>query len=183
MIENKCPLCFTIKIKKVFDKGGISYYRCQQCGFLFSGQLQNPNLDNQIMDQYDPAYISYLEESPEDSLNFCKVIETIEKFKSLKQARVLDIGAGTGKLVRFLRRRAIDACGIEPSGVLYDRYLSKEPFFYLADLKELRRALPLIKFDAVIVSDVIEHIRDPHVFFRDLSLVFKSQSCCFYQYS
>lgn len=179
MIENKCPVCFTHKTREVFHKNFIHYYRCRLCNFLFSGQTQNPNLENRTIGHYEPAYISYLEEAAGDNPNFRKMVESIEKFKSLKHARVLDIGAGSGKFVRFLRQRAIDSYGIEPSEALYSQYLSKEPFFYLTDIKGLKEKSPLVKYDVVFVSDVIEHVQDTHSFFRGLSMVLKPKAVIF----
>ncbi|MFA5260765.1 MAG: class I SAM-dependent methyltransferase [Candidatus Omnitrophota bacterium] len=168
----QCPLCHAENIKKSFEKNFIFYYRCPSCRFLFSGQTQNPNLENVTIEQYEPAYVNYLEDSPEDDINFSHMLAWIEKFKPLNGLKVLDIGTGTGKLVRYLRRRSVDAFGLEPSSALYNRYLSKDPFFFLTDVKGLPAvSSSAVKYDAVIISDVIEHIQDPHSFFRDLCLI------------
>ena len=169
----RCPLCRSDNTKESFQKTLIRYYRCRSCRFLFSAQNQNPNLELETVEQYEPAYVSYLEDSPEDTINFRKLLEWIEQFKSLKGLRVLDVGTGTGKLVRYLRNRSVDAFGLEPSAALYKRYLSKEPFFFFADLKGLTAVSPAVQYDAVIIADVLEHIPDPQAFFSDLRLILK----------
>ncbi len=167
-----CPLCSTEHIKEIFKKNAVPYFRCLSCGFLFSGQTQNPNLDHNTLEEYEPAYIHYLEDSPEDAVNFSRMLAWIERFKPLKGLRVLDIGTGTGKLVRYLRRDSVDAYGIEPSAALYNRYLSREPFFFLTDIQGLPGvSAPQARYDAVIISDVLEHVRAPRLFFHDLGLV------------
>jgi 2-polyprenyl-3-methyl-5-hydroxy-6-metoxy-1,4-benzoquinol methylase len=170
-MERSCPLCGMEGIKKYFDKNSIPYHRCASCRFLFSGQEQNPNLQNSTIDQFEPAYLSFLEESTEDKYNFNNILNSLSRYKVLKGMRVLDIGTGTGKLVHFLREQNINAFGLEPSLVLYKHYLSKDPFFFLTDLRGLTSSISNVKYDVVIISDVLEHIQEPHPFFRDLSLI------------
>ncbi|HOY10079.1 MAG TPA: class I SAM-dependent methyltransferase [Candidatus Omnitrophota bacterium] len=173
-MSKQCPLCHAENIKESFEKNLIFYYRCPSCRFLFSGQDQNPNLENTAIEHYEPAYVRYLEDSPEDEINFSKTLAWIEQFKPLNGLRVLDVGTGTGKFVRYLRRNSVDAFGLEPSVALFNRYLAREPFFFLTDLQGLPSATsPELKYDAVIISDVIEHVRDPHPFFSGLDRVLK----------
>jgi 2-polyprenyl-3-methyl-5-hydroxy-6-metoxy-1,4-benzoquinol methylase len=51
--------------------------------------------------------------------------------------RLLDVGAGSGKLVRYLRSRGVDAHGIEPSRALFARFLAGDAAFTCATLGEI----------------------------------------------
>jgi SAM-dependent methyltransferase len=92
----------------------------------------------------------------------------MEGFATLEGKRLLDVGAGSGKLVRFLRGHGIDAHGIEPSRALFDRFLAGDAAFTCATLDELRASTPQT-FDIVTAFDVIEHVPDPRGFLRGVS--------------
>ena len=89
-------------------------------------------------------------------------------FAPLEGRRLLDVGAGSGKLVQFFRGRAIDAHGIEPSRALFDRFLAGDTAFTYATLDEFHASDPQT-FDIVTAFDVIEHVADPREFLRAVS--------------
>ena len=83
----------------------------------------------------------------------------IERFLSNGAgARVLEIGAGGGQLVRELRRRGYTAYGVEPARWNPDEGLVDS----LADLPEG------LRFDVIILQDVLEHLFDPGTILSEL---------------
>jgi SAM-dependent methyltransferase len=93
-------------------------------------------------------------------------------FGSLQSARLLDVGAGSGKLVRYLIGRGVLARGLEPAHPIFDRFLKGDPAFTCAMLRDYRSAdgRPM---DVVTAFDVLEHVADPASFLGDISAQLK----------
>jgi hypothetical protein len=86
----------------------------------------NPNLANTI-DDFEDAYLRYLEADPSDAANFASLVAWMERRGPLRGARLLDVGAGSGKLVRRFLAHGTIAEGLEPSRSLFDRFLAGDP--------------------------------------------------------
>jgi 2-polyprenyl-3-methyl-5-hydroxy-6-metoxy-1,4-benzoquinol methylase len=166
-----CALCGSDQARSMFDNGGHHYWRCRGCGLTFARGGGNANFHESI-DDYEPAYRQYLNDGPVDAANLDDVIRWIESHVTLSAAtRVLEVGAGSGKLVRRLRRdRSCLVSAIEPSTALFNAYslatLGIEPIT-LPQLAS-RQAPP---FDVVTVLDVIEHIPESAEFVEALARV------------
>ena len=167
-----CPLCCTDQIQQSFEKQGVPYYRCLACDFVFSKPSRNANLTNEI-DDYEAAYSKYLAESEEDEWNHAALLRWAERFCSLNGQRVLDIGCGSGKFVRFLRRTNVDAFGLEPATPLFSRYLATDPFFVHQTFEEYAEESTSDQFEVIFASDVIEHVERPDLFLRDASVLLR----------
>jgi SAM-dependent methyltransferase len=165
--ERTCPLCGFSHAAPLFTKRQTDYWACAACTFRFATPDVNPNL-TQTIDGYEEAYLQYLATDASDAVNFESLYRWMEGFAPLEGKRLLDVGAGSGKLVRYLRGRGIDAHGIEPSRALFDRFLAGDAAFTCATLDELHLPNPQT-FDIVTAFDVIEHVADPRGFLRGVS--------------
>ena len=163
-----CCICGSDRLGVAFEKKGIAYYRCLGCGFVFSQPASNANFEN-TLEEYEPAYLTYLDNAWEDELNLKSLLRWTQRFGAVEGARVLDVGTGSGKLVRFLRQRSVDAYGIEPAGPLYARFLADAPFFFNTSVEAMAAALPLGRFNVIFACDVIEHVARPDVFMECIS--------------
>jgi SAM-dependent methyltransferase len=160
--ERSCPLCGSSPAAVLFQKRATDYWRCPACTFRFATPEVNPNL-TKTLDGYEAAYLQYLAVDPSDAANFDALCRWMERFAPLAGKRLLDVGAGSGKLVRYLRGRGVDAHGVEPSRALFDRFLGGDPAFVCATLDDLLASAPQT-FDIVTAFDVIEHVPDPRKF-------------------
>jgi 2-polyprenyl-3-methyl-5-hydroxy-6-metoxy-1,4-benzoquinol methylase len=167
-MRRSCSLCGDDRVRHIFDKADIPYFKCLACGFVFSRPATNANFENTIGD-YEPAYLQYLEESVEDERTHVALLNWAEGFLPLEGKRVLDVGAGSGKFVRFLRRRRVEAHGIEPAAPLYSRFLADEPFFFSKSIEAFAEESEGDSFDVVFASDVMEHVERPDVFLCKVS--------------
>src|SRR4029077_16848087 len=113
-------------------------------------------------------YLQYLGPDESDEVNLSSLCGWMRRIVPLEGKRLLDIGAGSGKLVRFLRARGIEAHGLEPSRALFDRFLGTEDAFTCALLDRYRATGPA-PFDIVTAYDVIEHVPDPVAFLGDVA--------------
>jgi 2-polyprenyl-3-methyl-5-hydroxy-6-metoxy-1,4-benzoquinol methylase len=166
-----CPLCAGDRTAAVFEKSGRQYWRCRTCTLLFARAATNANF--QAIDDFEPAYLQYLDDGPADVRNLDDIIGWIESHVSLRSpsCRLLDVGAGGGKLVRRLRQtRSCAVSALEPSATLFARYglgaLGVDPI----TLPELASRRP-DPFDVVTVLDVVEHAPDAAGFLAALASV------------
>jgi 2-polyprenyl-3-methyl-5-hydroxy-6-metoxy-1,4-benzoquinol methylase len=156
-----CPLCGSDRVVAGFEKAGQHYHRCGACTLLFAPERGNANFQESI-DDFEPAYLQYLDEGPADAINLDDVVAWIEAFVSLRNpaVRLVDVGAGSGKLIRRLRReRSCDVSGLEPSTALFSKYRLHELGVEPVTLEALARRSPG-QFDVVTALDVVEHLPD-----------------------
>ena len=98
--ERACPLCGSPRAAPIFRKREVDYWRCEACTFRFATPDVNPNLTKTLED-YEEAYLQYLGDDAGDAVNFESLCRWMERFGTLEGKRLLDVGAGSGKLVQF----------------------------------------------------------------------------------
>ena len=173
-----CPLCQSKNLQQIFLKDYTPYYKCLECNFIFAVTETNPNFEGSLIN-FEVAYLDYFKDKSLDEINFQKLINWILKHKKLKESAILDIGCGSGKLVRFLRKSGYNAFGIEPSLVLYQAFLKDETYFLNCTTEEFQKEFPSSKFDIVTSFDVLEHIKDPSKFIGEIASILKPDSYLF----
>lgn len=164
-----CPVCDDGRqVRRLFEKQAIPYHRCLACGFVFSKPAVNANLANDF-EGYERSYLQYFAPSDEDERNLVALLGWVEQTCALHGQRVLDVGSGSGKLVRFLRHRGVDAYGLEPAEPLYSRFLASDPFFVHQTIEDYAAGSSGKEFGVIFACDVIEHLERPDLFLRDAS--------------
>ena len=156
-----CPGCNALDASPRFSKDGVAYYLCRHCELTFGLAPGNANLDPVSVHEFEPARMDYLRETTDDRDNLSKLVQRVEAVQKIGAGSVLDVGCGSGKLVRFLRERGIEAYGVEPSGAIFEHFLSGQPDFYHGLLEDVRPRLPRNRFDVIFGCDVIEHVLYP----------------------
>jgi len=170
-----CPLCGSGRARQAFEKAGHQYWRCAGCALVYARGGSNANFRERI-DDYEPAYRQYLSDGPADASNLDDVIAWMESHVDLRSpaTRVLEVGAGSGKLVRRLRRmRPCAVAGIEPSAALFTAFDLGTLGIEAITLPELASRRPAA-YDVVTVLDVVEHVPDAAGFVDALATVTKA---------
>jgi 2-polyprenyl-3-methyl-5-hydroxy-6-metoxy-1,4-benzoquinol methylase len=167
-MSNHCPLCTSLATKPSCFTKENNYYRCGDCGLFFLKTNHNANFDTSLQD-IETAYLTYLSPKASDQRNHGQLLDWIQKYKKPEQNDFLDIGCGSGKFVRFLMNKNYKATGIEPSRVLYDQFLASESCFFQATTSQLLVRQPVKKYDVLTVFDVLEHVQQPMLFFKELA--------------
>ncbi len=90
--------------------------------------------------------------------------------RALRAPRILDVGAGAGANVRALRALspATEFTAIEPNPRAHALLKSVCNEAHNGPLEDYLRQAPSTRFDAVLLSDVVEHIADPVRFLSSL---------------
>jgi len=92
-------------------------------------------------------------------LDFCRA-EAIE----LKNARVLDIGCGTGFYAEVLRNQGVRAyTGLDITDALFDQLRARYPDFTFMQ-GDITRSIPPGPYDLILMIDVTQHIVDAERF-------------------
>ncbi len=163
-----CPLCGCHEARQRFTKECLVYARCPGCELTFSRPVENANFQSEL-DDFEPAYLQYLRESPEDRRNFDALFAWLSRVRPLQGASALDVGCGSGKLVGYLRRRGLSVLGLEPADVLYDHFLADEPETFGRSFAEVEAISGRRHFDVITALDVIEHVERPATFLADIA--------------
>lgn len=146
---NNCPLCYSSGPTLYFQDKNRDYFQCRYCDLVYvdRNQLLTPDLEKRRYQQHqntgeDAGYESYLSE-------ICKKILPWLDFGD----KGLDFGCGESKLLsQLLTQNAHSADS-------YDLY------FYPDEEVWKRR------YDFVVMSEVIEHLRGPRETLQDLKYI------------
>ena len=173
-----CPVCHGTRTRGDFVKDGILYFSCSECKFRFSRPQENANFRANI-GGFENAYIQYFGPDPADTANFKSLWSYMSNSASLEGASLLDIGAGSGKWVRYLASRGVDAHGVEPSDAVFDYFLKGDPRFFHGGLSDYRAKHSGRRFGLVTCLDVIEHVPDPGALLRGIADVLEPNGHAF----
>jgi 2-polyprenyl-3-methyl-5-hydroxy-6-metoxy-1,4-benzoquinol methylase len=175
-MEKNCPLCKFENIKFfVTDYKKNQYWKCNKCEFVF----QNPITKYSYNENYWTTVIDPDgKEKDQTKMKEFKIKnwygEIIEFIKNKKPGKILDVGCGLGYLLASIpntwEKHGSDGSNFaisfmkknDPTIIIEEINLEKPPVEYQK------------KFDVVVCYHVIEHIKNPDIFFKHLSMMVKS---------
>ncbi len=180
-LVERCNLCggsrFSLFTEMVGHKTKKRFgiVRCKDCGLVFVSPRLTPEENDALYDEayfngagFDPS-VNYVQIDQQGAMRHGENQGILQKIRALKPSRdirILDVGCGTGCLLRAL----------EDAG--YEHIAGVELSAYAADIaRKCTRAevwtgdilqLPLAEgsVDVINATEVIEHLRDPFAFFE-----------------
>lgn len=178
MTKLQCPLCEETKnFRPVFD-GSHKIVECEACELIFSDRVMNPDFfDFYKEDQgefYERPYFNVANEKGyenPDNPNYREALTRARKQITQKNPRLLDIGCGTGNLLKMAREVGFQAEGLEVSISISKSVADQFPIHVYDGQYDHLPVLP--PFDAVAVWDVLEHLPDPVGFLRAMKKLIK----------
>ena len=166
LFENvACGLCGATDPKPVLagrDRlmgipGTFRLVRCRECGFIY----QDPRpLAASLQDFYGPGYGPHTTHPGKRRRMRIYQQRIIDKVcgiagSSFGTRTLLDVGCGAGDLLALARQLGWEVAGVEPAAVIE----APPDALIVADLSD--RALDGQRFDLVVMSHSLEHMREP----------------------
>lgn len=181
-----CYLCQQGQPIIYFRKLGHSIYRCPQCHLLTLDFREDYNTfllryyqkGYFTGDKENRAYADYAEDKPNIAKNARNILKKIKKIKP--QGALLDVGCAMGFFMEEAQRIGYKVYGIEVSS--YAAKAAQQKFaknIFLGSVEEFiqkKTDLPVFSnllFDVIVLSDLIEHLKDPREVLKGLRKILK----------
>lgn len=139
----------------------VYLYKCLNCGHNYANPL--------LKDEYLDKYYAILDSEYFNNDNYfldkehTRLVKIIEKIKV--KGNVLEIGCGKGHLLDKLKKYGLECYGVEPSPSASN--YAKEKFgLNIVNGFLAENTFPKLKFDLIILLDVLEHIKNPNELIR-----------------
>jgi 2-polyprenyl-3-methyl-5-hydroxy-6-metoxy-1,4-benzoquinol methylase len=184
-----CPVCHASAFKPRFTVKGIPVESCEACGLV----VQNPQpSDAELAAIYGNDYFIGSSENDRFASQFDVVkrataslqLDEIAAYlcgrgQTPKGLRLLEVGCGHGNMLLEARLRGYDVMGLEYSADAAQRANRKldEEIVRVGTIGET--PLPERSFDICILIDVIEHVRDPEHFLKEIWRILKDGATVF----
>jgi SAM-dependent methyltransferase len=172
-----CHVCEGTRIYYLFSAGDYRVVRCDDCDLVFL----NPQPSNEELARiYDADYFLGSEsESGRRAAGEIKqatakgYLSEIARYRGSAPGQVLEVGCGDGDFLELAETAGWDVTGIEYSPAASERARRrlKKGQVHCGELAQA--SLPADQFDLCVVSDVLEHVRSPLGFLRELHRVMK----------
>ena len=137
--------------------------RCKVCGLVFAKPMPIPGALTEHYDMEPEAYFYPEHTAFQDGVFQWEIQRARELLALAIPPAVLDVGAGTGKVMAALKNAGFDVWGIEPSPTFRKRALEQ----YALDPTRLQQvwieeaSFPPDSFDFVTFGAVLEHLLAP----------------------
>lgn len=158
-----CPICQRKNTKFWFTKNNTDVYQCQSCRLIFMYPI--PNQTDQIYTSpyFNGAnngfgYINYEEDKDDESLEFSRYLDYIEKYCPDK-GQLLDVGTATGTFLSAAQSRGWDVTGVEISDYAAAKGREKKIPIITGTIE--MNELPPNSFEVITFLDVFEHVPYP----------------------
>jgi 2-polyprenyl-3-methyl-5-hydroxy-6-metoxy-1,4-benzoquinol methylase len=148
------------------QSGSFTVIDCERCGWVHVAPVPSAaELAELYRSHYygteKPLYIQrYEEDRPWWEMTYADRYDTLESLLPEERRRILDVGSGPGLFLDTGRKRGWDVLGIEPSvqAAAHSRSLGLE---IVEEFLTAETAKGLGRFDAIHMSEVLEHIPNP----------------------
>ncbi len=153
-----CPICLEpqadVLHRQEFPDSSYDLVCCTGCGFVYA----DTPLPQSHYDAKYAASTAYSGPVPEwDRPRHAWTAANIKGYLP-NEARVLDVGAGSGGLVFALRDESVRAFGMDPSPTCVEKW----PFTGCHVGSLFNVPAEIGQWDCVVLSHVLEHVRDLH---------------------
>ena len=112
------------------------------------------------------GYVDYADQIAAQTVD--AQLNLLEEVRTLKRARVLDVGCATGEILAEAQRRGADVVGVDVSEWAAETARRRHGIRVMVGTLESFGEV-LGKFDVILALEVIEHVESPRAFLRQLS--------------
>jgi 2-polyprenyl-3-methyl-5-hydroxy-6-metoxy-1,4-benzoquinol methylase len=163
-----CPICDKTETKRYLStkdffltQEKFDIVQCTNCNFLFTDPI--PKIEHLYRYYDSPEYTSHGLKKPSLTGRIYQIIRKINiknKYnlinKHQNDGHILDVGCGTGELLKYFKNKGWSATGIEPADVARDYAIEKHGLDVYAEAKLLE--FNNDTFDVISMWHVLEHV-------------------------
>ena len=166
-----CNLCgssankriFTEKIHNKNDRMDFHIVKCLECGFIYVNPIDTDyTFSLYRIAQEGPSAKELYYDQFEQKRQINELLLTMLESQLVQDARILDIGCGTGAFLFYIMNKFHNLFGIDASKkeVSYAQSLGLNVIEGTAESVDTYFSQ---QFDAIIMSDVLEHLEEPNL--------------------
>ena len=162
----RCKYCGNLSAEPLYRLARQTVYGCSQCDFHTLDRLDpiGPLSGSNEEKPLDERSRQYMEQRMQDVDPLLPLrLQLVREQRPLAEARLLDIGAGTGQFIQRMSEEGAQARGLEPSALRrqfarlkFGLELEGETIETFCEHRE-----NVASFDLVTLWDVIEHVNFP----------------------
>ena len=172
-----CHVCQGVKIYYLFSSGDHRMVRCDDCGLVFLNP--QPSADELARIYRADYFLGSESEAGRQTASELKYataglyLSEIRRYHGSGNGRLLEVGCGEGDFLVLAEADGWQVTGVEYSSAASEkaRQRLKNGDVSCGELHQL--SLAAEQFDLCVVSDVIEHVRSPLDFLREIHRVLK----------
>lgn len=154
----KCPVCNSENNISRFEKHGLGYNECKECGLYYANPRPSQEAISSRLEIWGndlPASAQYLQ----DRINFhSDRVNILKQF--ITNGKILDFGSGDGSFVKAAINAGFDTVGVEKALSLAE-FARRNYHVKIIDGGIQNINLPANTFDAITMWDVLEHLPNP----------------------
>lgn len=176
-----CPLCGSTDIEEFCNFTDYKLKSCKECELIFRDDISTLNTSELIDEIYDQNWIKMRDDYAQQTFleHAAFNIMLLEMFAPSK-GLLLEIGCGTGEFLYAAYASGWSVAGVEPS-LASCRYAREK---YGLDINngvwDKNVVAKNQKFDAVVFWHVLEHIKEPIRFLKEVSDILKPGGLIFF---
>ncbi len=192
MLQRDCDICRSPKRQLLHEQrfttfdnaagllAGYDVVACDECGFLYADGLPEPAVFERYyrdMSKHEPPVDDDVTLTPYRQHNVDLIAGQVARRLPRRDACLLDVGIGSGETLLALRRLGYsDLTGLDPSprttalvGQRHGLRILNTPISHLRSVTE--------RFDVILLSGVLEHLRDLGPTLALLRSLLREQGC------
>lgn len=158
----KCLICGNEK--KFNQYLSLDYLKeCPECGFVFMAEIQQP-------EDYYEAKTSRRFDGQKQETRFRNCRNRLNSFKKFinRKMNILEVGCNEGSFLKIAKESGYEILGLEPNDKLVE-YANNLNLPVVQGIIETFR--PERQFDAIVLFNVLEHLKDPAGALRKMSSI------------
>ena len=172
-----CHVCKSVRVYYLFSACGHRVVRCDDCGLVF---LNPQPSDDELARIYDANYfLGSDSEAGREAASELKqanaglYLSEIRRYHGSERGRLLEVGCGEGDFLVLAEADGWQVAGVEFSPAASERARQRLKNGKVSCGELQQAGLAPEQFDLCVVSDVIEHVRSPLDFLREIHRVLK----------
>lgn len=177
MNKNACPFCGSTQAHlynpTVWDRPDMQVYQCESCDLVYLFPMMTEEEEKTFYANYN-EYLRARDAGPKKSIKaqFEVALSEAERRVSYirdtihSKMRILEIGSSTGAFSKLIKDYVFEVLGVEPC-VAHATYMTALGLPHVADIDKLNMR-KRERFDGVAMFHVLEHIRDPLFYLKNL---------------